>query len=74
MFLCWLNTVKKIAHGLNYSLRDGEGVTYFYKPADKTMSLGEFRGEICVIFAFTNQATSSMRSSEFANWYVIRQL
>lgn len=29
MFLGWLNNVKKMVHGLYYSLRDGDGVSYF---------------------------------------------
>lgn len=29
MFLSWLNNGKKTVQGLNYSLTDGEGVTYF---------------------------------------------
>lgn len=29
MSLTWSNNVTKIVHGLNYSLRDGEGVTHF---------------------------------------------
>lgn len=29
MFLSWLNNGKKTVQGLNYSLMDGEGVTYF---------------------------------------------
>lgn len=31
MFLSWLNNGKKTVQGLNYSLRDGNGVTCFLK-------------------------------------------
>lgn len=51
MFLSWLNNGKKIVQGLNYSLRDGEGLTYFVqtrKQSSVPQSLEKF-----AIFAFT---------------------
>lgn len=51
MFWSWLNNGKKIVQGLNYSLRDWEGVSFFlqaWKQSSDPQTLEKF-----AIFTFT---------------------